>query len=111
MIPVVIVHRQKGSVHGPSLEQIPFKERRTLGARLLQQVISCEGDSKMTRHDQELLDKQRWGVSSSPTQDGIIVLMIIAVFLLGLGAGGILYKTMKANTHYAALISFPNGQE
>jgi hypothetical protein len=65
----------------------------------------------MTRHDQELLDKELWGVSSRSPQSGIIVLMIIAVFLIGFGAGGILSKTMQANTHYAALISFPNGQE
>jgi hypothetical protein len=65
----------------------------------------------MTRYDQELLDKQLWGVSSRSPQSGIIVLMIIAVFLVGLGAGGILSKTMQANTHYAALISFPNGQK
>jgi hypothetical protein len=62
----------------------------------------------MTRHDQELLDKELWGVSSRSPQSGI---MIIAVFLIGFGAGGILSKTMQANTHYAALISFPNGQE
>jgi hypothetical protein len=34
--------------------------------------------------------------------------------LVGFGAGGILnsiLKQSKANTHYAALISFPNGQE
>ena len=65
----------------------------------------------MTRYDQELLDKQLWGVSSRSPQSVIIVLMIIAVFLVGLGAGGILSKTMQANTHYAALISFPNGQK
>ena len=65
----------------------------------------------MTRHDEELLDKELWGVSSRSPQSGIIVLMIIAVFLIGFGAGGILSKTMQANTHYAALISFPNGQE
>ena len=65
----------------------------------------------MTRYDQELLRKQLWGVSSRSPQSGIIVLMIIAVFLVGLGAGGILSKTMKANTHYAAVISFPNGQK
>jgi hypothetical protein len=65
----------------------------------------------MTRHDQELLDKQPWGVSSRSPQNGITVLMIIGVFLVGLGAGGILSKTMQANTHYAALISFPNGQK
>jgi hypothetical protein len=65
----------------------------------------------MTRYDQELLDKQLWGVSSRSPQSGIIVpivLMTIAVFLVGLGAGGILSKTMQANTHYSALISFPN---
>jgi hypothetical protein len=65
----------------------------------------------MTRYDQELLGKQLWGVSSRSPQSGIIVLMIIAVFLVGLGAGGILSKTMQANTHYAAVISFPNGQK
>jgi hypothetical protein len=75
------------------------------------------GDSKMTRHDQELLDKQLWGVSSRSPQNGrtmqtgITILMIIAVFLVGMGIGGILSKTMHTNTHYAALISFPNGQE
>jgi hypothetical protein len=35
---------------------------------------------------------------------------MVAVFLVGLGAGGILSKTKQANTHYAALISYP-GQE
>jgi hypothetical protein len=65
----------------------------------------------MTRHDQELLDKELWGVSSRSPQSGIIVMMMISMFLVGLGAGGILSKTMQTNTHYAALISFPNGQE
>jgi hypothetical protein len=65
----------------------------------------------MTRHDQELLEKQLWGVSSRSPQSGIIVLMIIAVFLVGMGIGDIVSKTKQANTHYAALISYPNGQE
>jgi hypothetical protein len=65
----------------------------------------------MTRHDQELLDKQLWGVSSRSPQNGITALMIIAVFLVGIGIGDILSKSKQANTHYAALISFPNGQE
>jgi hypothetical protein len=43
-------------------------------------------------------------------QNGIIILTMVAVFLVGLGAGGILSKTKQANTHYAALISYP-GQE
>jgi hypothetical protein len=35
----------------------------------------------MTRLDQELLDKQLWGVSCRSPQSGIIILMTIAVFL------------------------------
>ena len=65
----------------------------------------------MNRRDQELLEKQLWGVSSRSPGNGIIVLMIVAVFLVGMGIGDIVSKTNQANTHYAALISFPNGQE
>ena len=65
----------------------------------------------MDKRDQELLDKQLWGVSSRSPQNGIIVLIIVAVFLVGMGIGDIVSKTEQANTHYAALISFPNGQE
>ena len=61
----------------------------------------------MTRHDQELLEKQLWGVSSRPRQNGIITLTIVAVFLAGIGLGDILSKTKQASTHYAALISYP----
>jgi len=57
----------------------------------------------MTRRDQELLDKQLWGVSSKSPQSGIIILMI-AVFLVGMGTSDILFKTKQANTHYTALI-------
>ena len=66
----------------------------------------------MTRRDWELLDKQLWGVSSPPPQNGAkIGLTIIAVFLAGIGIGDIVSKTKQANTHYVALISYPNGQE
>ena len=64
----------------------------------------------MNRRDQELLEKQLWGVSSGSPQNGIIVLIIVAVFLVGMGIGDILSKTRLADTHYAALISYPNGQ-
>jgi hypothetical protein len=37
--------------------------------------------------------------------------MIVAVFLAGIGIGDVVSKTKQANTHYAALISYPNGQE
>jgi hypothetical protein len=101
----------------PALEQIPFKERKAPGARLPKSSpLLPRGDFKMNRRDWELLEKQLGDFSSrSPEnglmQNGIIILMMIAVFLVGLGAGGILSKTMQANTtHYAALISYP-GQE
>jgi hypothetical protein len=68
----------------------------------------------MDRRDQELLDKQLWGVSPSPPHSGIII-AFIAVFLVGIGIGDILSKTKQsttllANTNYAE-ISFPNGKE
>ena len=65
----------------------------------------------MTRRDQELLDKQLWGVSSRSPQNGMTILMIVAVFLAGIGIGDVVSKTKQANPHYAALISYPNGQE
>ena len=77
-------------------------------------VISCHEEIlEMTRHDQELLAKQLWAISSPPRQNTTIIgLMIVAVFLVGIGVGDILSKTKQANTtYYAALISYPNGQE
>jgi hypothetical protein len=59
----------------------------------------------MDRRDRELLDKQLWGVSPSPSQNGIITLTIVAVFLAGIGIGDIRSKTKQANTNYAALMA------
>ena len=55
----------------------------------------------MTKQDQELLEKQLWGVSSIPSQNGTIILTIVAVFLAGIGIGDIVSKTKQANTNYA----------
>ena len=65
----------------------------------------------MTRREQELLEKQLWGVSSKSPQDGMIILTIVAVFLVGMGIGDIVSKAKQANTHYVALSSYLNGQE
>ena len=65
----------------------------------------------MTRRDQELLEKQLWGVSRSPPQNGIVILTIVAVFLAGIAIGDIVSKTKEANANYAAVISYPNAQE
>ena len=59
----------------------------------------------MTKHDQELLEKELWGVSSRPSQNGTIILTIVAVFLAGIGIGDILSKSKQANTNYAAMVS------
>ncbi len=76
-------------------------------------IISCLGDSNLDKRDQELLDKQLWGVSQTPPSSGIIIIGLITVFLVGIGIGDILFKTKQANanshTNYAAI--FPNGKE
>ena len=60
----------------------------------------------MTRHDWELLDKQLWTATSPPRQNTTTIgLMIVAVFLVGIGIGDILSKSKQANTNYAAVIS------
>ena len=69
----------------------------------------------MDKRDQELLDKQLWGVSPSSPHSGIMIgIGFIAVFLVGIGIGDILSKAKQAdttNTNYAAVNSFPNGKE
>ena len=65
----------------------------------------------MTRREQELLDKQLWGVSPKSPQDGAIILIIVAVFLVGLVIGDTVSTTKQAGTHSVALITYPNGQE
>ena len=60
----------------------------------------------MTRHDWELLDKQLWTATNPPRQNTTTIgLMIVAVFLVGIGLGDILSKSKQANTNYAAVIS------
>ena len=60
----------------------------------------------MTRHDWELLDKQLWTATSPPRQSTTTIgLMIVAVFLVGIGIGDILSKSKQANTNYAAMVS------
>jgi hypothetical protein len=60
----------------------------------------------VTRHDWELLDKQLWA-ATSPLRENTTIngLMIVAVFLVGIGIGDILSKSKQANTNYAAMVS------
>jgi hypothetical protein len=60
----------------------------------------------MTRHDWELLDKQLWTATSPPRQSTTTIgLMIVAVFLVGIGIGDILSKSKQANTNHAAMVT------
>jgi hypothetical protein len=59
----------------------------------------------MDKRDQELLAKQLWAVSSPPQNSALVDLMIVAVFLVGIGIGDILSKSKQANTDYAAMAS------
>jgi hypothetical protein len=47
------------------------------------------GTSKMDRRDQELLDKQMRRLSP-PRNDGVIAVMLAAMFLVGVALGGVL---------------------
>ena len=44
----------------------------------------------MDQHDQELLDKQLSAIYQPPPQSGLIATAIVAIFLFGVIAGGIL---------------------
>jgi hypothetical protein len=82
----------------------PFMERGTPGARC-QTNLLLKRRSKMDKRDQELLAKQLWLVSSPPQNGGIVGLMIVAAFLIGIGIGDILSESKRANTNYAAMVS------
>jgi hypothetical protein len=69
---------------------------------------------KMNQRDQELLDKELWGVSPSPPRNGgIIGVALVVVFLAGIAIGDILFahdsKQIQIASHdAAAAISFLN---
>jgi hypothetical protein len=58
-------------------------------AVLLRFAWTTMGTSKMDRHDQELLDKQMRRLSP-PRNDGVIAVMLAAMFLVGMALGGVL---------------------
>lgn len=68
----------------------------------------------MNQRDQELLDKQLWGVTANPpTKGGIIGLMGVAIFFVGIAIGAVLFAheskpTRIAVNDLAAAISIPN---
>jgi hypothetical protein len=50
-----------------------------------------KGNFNMNRRDQELLDRQLSSLHLTPRNDGVMILAILAVFLVGMTVGGFLY--------------------
>ncbi len=69
----------------------------------------------MNQRDQELLDRELWGVSAGPPRNGgIIGVAFVVVFLAGIAIGGILFahdnnQIQIASHDAAAAISLLNG--
>ena len=66
----------------------------------------------MDQRDQDLLDKQLRGLSP-PRNDGIMILMVVAMFFAGMTFGGILFTHQSvpmrtASNDLTAAISLPN---
>ena len=57
----------------------------------------------MNQRDQELLDKQLWGVSPTPPRNkGALSLAFLAVFLGGLSIGGFLFAHRSTQAQMSA---------
>jgi hypothetical protein len=67
-----------------------FVPRRSAEQRQFSRVSHGQnGDIKMDRRDKELLDKQM-GRLTPPRIDGVIAMMLAAMFLVGMTLGGVL---------------------
>ena len=60
------------------------------------------GTSKMDRRDQELLDKQMRRLSP-PQNEGVIVVMLATMFLVGMALGGVLSPHESEPTQIASI--------
>ena len=64
--------------------------------------MNKNGDAKMNRYDQELLDKQTRRLSQ-PRNEGVIAVMLAAMFLVGIALGGVLSPHESAPTQIASI--------
>ena len=64
--------------------------------------MNKNGDVKMNRRDQELLDKQMARLTP-PRHEGIITVMLAAMFLVGMTLGSVLSPHQSAPTQIASL--------
>ena len=56
----------------------------------------------MNRRDQGLLDKQLSSLHLTPRHDGVMIMAILAVFLVGMTAGGFLFSFTERPMRVAA---------
>jgi hypothetical protein len=65
----------------------------------------------MNQRDQELLDKQLWGVSRSPPKhSGGLCLAFVTVFLVGLSIGGLFApKSHQMTSHDVTVLAHLQG--
>jgi hypothetical protein len=59
-------------------------------------------ERRMDRHDQELLDK-RMRRLSAPRNDGVIAVMLAAMFLVGVAIGGVVFPHQSEPTQIASI--------
>jgi hypothetical protein len=64
------------------------------------------GTAMMDRYDQELLDKQMRRLTP-PRNDGVIVVMIVVVFLVGMALGSVLSEYKSEPTQIASVQTNP----
>jgi hypothetical protein len=60
------------------------------------------GDVKMDRRDEELLDRQMRRLSA-PRNDGVIGVMLAAMFLVGVAIGGVVFPHQSEPTQIASI--------
>jgi len=64
--------------------------------------MNKNGDVKMDRRDQELLDKQMRRLTP-PRNDGAIAVMLATMFLVGIALGSVLSPHQSAPTQIASM--------
>jgi hypothetical protein len=71
-------------------------------AVLLRFPTNKMGTAKMNRRDRELLDKQMRSLSP-PRNDGVIAVMLAAMFLVGIALGSVLSPHQSEPTQIASM--------
>ena len=81
-----------------------FVPRRSVKQRQFCRVSyeTTNGDDKMDRHDQELLDKQMRRLTP-PRNDGVIGVLLAAMFVVGMTLGSVLSEPKTESIQIASM--------